>query len=221
MAEITQRLLPLLPVTPDVDRPSTFQARFLDRAWRCAGAFGLGEVGFECCQAGWRAGIRPRLRRIGGRAVAGARPAGISRVVRRCRGSRRVGGVPVDELSGGERQGVTIARAMYFKTKIMILDEPTNHLSNKETRLVRDPGATSPGSYATDRDTILKSAFNWKAIKANQSAWLFFANLAPSYKRDSIWWVMRAKKEETRLRRLGILIASSEAGLEIPTLRKK
>ena len=86
------RLLPLLPVTPDVDRPSTFQARFLDRAGRCAGAFGLGEVGFECCQAGWRAGIRPRLRRIGGRAVAGARPAGISRVVRRCRGSRRVGG---------------------------------------------------------------------------------------------------------------------------------
>ena len=80
------------PVTPDVDRASTFPARFLDRAGRCAGAFGLGEVGFECCQAGWRAGIRPRLKRIEGRAVAGARPAGISRVVRRCRGSRRVGG---------------------------------------------------------------------------------------------------------------------------------
>ena len=58
-------------------------------------------------------------------------------------------------------------------------------------------------------------------IKANQPAWLFFTNLAPSYKRDSIWWVMSAKKEETRLRRLGILIASSEAGLKIPTLRKK
>ena len=33
-----------------------------------------------------------QLRRIGGRAVAGARPARIRRVVRRCRGSRRVGG---------------------------------------------------------------------------------------------------------------------------------
>ena len=43
---------------------------------------------------------------------------------------------PVDELSGGERQGVTIARAMYFKTKVMILDEPTNHLSIKETNKV-------------------------------------------------------------------------------------
>ena len=85
-------LIPLLPVTPDVDRPSTLQARFSDRAGGCAGAFGLEEVGFECCQAGWRASIRPRLRRIGGRAVAGARPAGIRRVVRRCRGSRRVAG---------------------------------------------------------------------------------------------------------------------------------
>ena len=43
---------------------------------------------------------------------------------------------PVEELSGGERQGVTIARAMYFKTKVMILDEPTNHLSVKETNKV-------------------------------------------------------------------------------------
>jgi uncharacterized protein YdeI (YjbR/CyaY-like superfamily) len=37
-------------------------------------------------------------------------------------------------------------------------------------------------------------------IKANKPAWLFFTNLAPSYKRDSIWWVMSAKREETRLK---------------------
>ena len=39
----------------------------------------------------------------------------------------------VGELSGGQRQGVAIARAMHFKSKVMILDEPTNHLSVKET----------------------------------------------------------------------------------------
>ena len=42
----------------------------------------------------------------------------------------------VGELSGGQRQGVAIARAMHFKSKVMILDEPTNHLSVKETNKV-------------------------------------------------------------------------------------
>ena len=40
------------------------------------------------------------------------------------------------ELSGGQRQGVAIARVMHFKSKVMILDEPTNHLSVKETAKV-------------------------------------------------------------------------------------
>jgi simple sugar transport system ATP-binding protein len=39
----------------------------------------------------------------------------------------------LSELSGGQRQGVAIARAMHFKSKVLILDEPTNHLSVKET----------------------------------------------------------------------------------------
>ncbi len=42
----------------------------------------------------------------------------------------------VDELSGGQRQGVAIARAMYFKSKLVILDEPTNNLSVKESAKV-------------------------------------------------------------------------------------
>jgi simple sugar transport system ATP-binding protein len=42
----------------------------------------------------------------------------------------------IGELSGGQRQGVAIARAMYFKSRILVLDEPTNHLSVKETNKV-------------------------------------------------------------------------------------
>jgi hypothetical protein len=46
-------------------------------------------------------------------------------------------------------------------------------------------------------------------------------SLALSYRRDSIWWIMSAKKEEIRLKRLGILVVSSAAVLKITTLRKK
>jgi simple sugar transport system ATP-binding protein len=41
---------------------------------------------------------------------------------------------PIGSLSGGERQAVAIARAMYFESDIIILDEPTNNLGVAETQ---------------------------------------------------------------------------------------
>ena len=44
----------------------------------------------------------------------------------------------VKNLSGGQRQSVSIARTMFFNAKLVILDEPTSAISVKETRRVLD-----------------------------------------------------------------------------------
>ena len=45
---------------------------------------------------------------------------------------------PVAALSGGQRQSVAIARAVYFNARILIMDEPTAALGPAETAQVRD-----------------------------------------------------------------------------------
>ena len=39
-------------------------------------------------------------------------------------------------MSGGQKQAVAIARAVYFKRRILLLDEPTSALSVRETEAV-------------------------------------------------------------------------------------
>lgn len=60
-----------------------------------------------------------------------------------------------------------------------------------------------------------------KKFKTNKNAWKFFQNQAPYYKRTVSFWVMSAKKEETRQRRLKVLIEDCKKQRKIDLLNPK
>jgi uncharacterized protein YdeI (YjbR/CyaY-like superfamily) len=65
--------------------------------------------------------------------------------------------------------------------------------------------------YAYEKEAVKLSDEFEKIFKANNKAWLFFQSLAPSYRKPATNWVMSAKQEATRIKRLNKLIADSEA----------
>lgn len=76
------------------------------------------------------------------------------------------------------------------------------------------------GVYSFEqRPKRLEPAFE-KRFRADRGAWAFFQKQPPWYRRTSIFWVMSAKKEETRMRRLETLIRDSAAGRSIKPLTR-
>jgi uncharacterized protein YdeI (YjbR/CyaY-like superfamily) len=59
-----------------------------------------------------------------------------------------------------------------------------------------------------------------RTFRANREAWRFFAAQPPWYRRTCSFWVMSAKKEETRARRLAWLISRSGQGKGVPPLER-
>lgn len=84
---------------------------------------------------------------------------------------------------------------------------------------LRDPERT--GIYAFEREAIQFSPEYEKKFRAHKKAWQFFDQMPPSLKRTSIFWVMSAKQEETRLRRLTKLIESASQGIRTGVLASK
>lgn len=59
-----------------------------------------------------------------------------------------------------------------------------------------------------------------RAFRRNAKAWAYFQAEAPSYRQLATWWVITAKREETRKSRLATLIADSARGRRIPSQRR-
>ena len=80
----------------------------------------------------------------------------------------------------------------------------------------RDPKRQN--RYSFENRNAALSAEDEKAFRANKKAWEDFSARPPSYRHPAIWWVVSAKKPETRERRLATLIEDSAAGRKIKPL---
>jgi len=80
---------------------------------------------------------------------------------------------------------------------------------------------TESGVYSYEqRNEARLSLSDERRLRSNVKAWKFFESQAPWYRRTAIFWVMNAKKEETRVRRLATLIADSARGKTIGPLTR-
>lgn len=66
--------------------------------------------------------------------------------------------------------------------------------------------------YSFEQESIEFERTQERRFRANPAAWKFFAAQPPSYRRAATWWVINAKRDETKTKRLAMLIADSEQG---------
>jgi len=83
----------------------------------------------------------------------------------------------------------------------------------------RDPDRSKVYSFERRKEAKL-DADQEARFRADEAAWEFFQSQPPGYRRTAIHWVISAKREATRTRRLGILIEDSAAGRRIAPLRR-
>jgi uncharacterized protein YdeI (YjbR/CyaY-like superfamily) len=83
----------------------------------------------------------------------------------------------------------------------------------------RSPAKTGIYTYEQRHQIQLDAAYE-EQLRANAKAWAFFQAQPPWYRRMAVYWVMSAKKEETRMGRLAALIDDSARGRTVPPLTR-
>jgi uncharacterized protein YdeI (YjbR/CyaY-like superfamily) len=77
------------------------------------------------------------------------------------------------------------------------------------------------GLYSFEqRRTVKLTGEYLRRLRAAAAAWRFFKDQAPWYQRTASFWVISAKREETRLKRLATLIDDSAAGRVLGPLKR-
>jgi uncharacterized protein YdeI (YjbR/CyaY-like superfamily) len=123
----------------------------------------------------------------------------------------------LDETSYTIRFTPRKARSIWSNVNVnhveRLIKEGRMHAAGLEAYARRDPERT--GIYAFENRPREFAPEYEKQFRANKTAWKFFEQQPPGYKRLMIFRVMSAKQEATRMRRLEQLIAASEKGVRL------
>ena len=84
---------------------------------------------------------------------------------------------------------------------------------------LRDPKRS--GLYSFENTPQKLDSLHQERFQANKKAWQYFQAQPAGYKKKFIFWIMSARKDETRLRRLDQLIAASANGVRLDSLTGK
>jgi len=102
----------------------------------------------------------------------------------------------------------------------VLTDEGRMRPAGLEAFDARREDRSSIYSYEQRDQATLRPQFE-KRFRAKKKAWASFEAMPKSYRQAAIRWVMIAKKEETRERRLATLIEHSAAGRTVPPLTRR
>ncbi len=116
----------------------------------------------------------------------------------------------IDDLSYMQRFSPRTARSPWSKINIKRFGEL------KKAGLVQPVGLAaferrdrSPAGYSYEEAERGFSGGYLKTFRGNTKAWTFFQAQPPGYRKNATFWVMSAKRDETRQRRLAQLIDDS------------
>ncbi len=93
------------------------------------------------------------------------------------------------------------------------------HPAGRHAHAARTAAKSGIYSYEQRKNARLPAKLEAR-FKRNRKAWAYFQAQPAWYRQTAVWWVVSAKKEETRERRLDTLIADSAAGRAIKPLSR-
>ena len=128
----------------------------------------------------------------------------------------------IDEVSYSIRFTPRKSRSIWSSVNVKRVAELTSlgrvHESGRKAFAAREAGRS--GIYSFEQELVAFDPAQEEQLRANEVAWRFFQSQPAWYRRAATWWVISAKRQPTRDKRLATLIEDSAQGQTVSHLTR-